>query len=156
LDAGLQEALEKETIVHTHDELLSDAQAAAVENNMRRAVVELAIAVETAAKQSFFAKSTPAGIAFSFIEGRASIRVLDLIDGVAKEAFGESFKKAHGDHYRNIDYLFRCRNKAVHRGEIVFRDDKEKLVTLNSTLLQEWWLSVDALIHWLKKHSTNL
>ena len=31
-------------------------------------------------------------------------------------AFGESFKEHSAQHYKNIDYLFRTRNKVAHMG----------------------------------------
>ena len=74
-----------------HAEILSDAQAAAFDGNIRRAVLELAIACEVFAKHTFFGGDGKASQLFEALEdrGKANVRVLDLIDigGTALRVF---------------------------------------------------------------------
>jgi hypothetical protein len=132
--------------------LLSDAQTAWFEGSLRRSVLELAICVEVLAKRQFFAKASPAGAAFDYLEDKAkiSVRVLELLDAVATEAFGSSFKKQDPDNYQRIDYLFRCRNKIAHRGELSFRDKSGKAVVVDAHLVESWWQAVQILREWLR------
>jgi hypothetical protein len=117
--------------------LLSDAQAAWFEGSLRRSVLELAICAEVMVKRRFFAKASPAGAAFDYLEDKAkvSVRILELLDAVAKEAFACSFKKQDPDNFQKIDHLFRCRNKIAHRGELSFRDDSGKAVVVDAALV---------------------
>lgn len=133
------------------EQLLSDAQSAWFEDNLRRAILELAIACEVAVKRRFFADDSPAGAAFDYLEDKAqvNVRVLELMDRVALEAFGRSFKAQHPNDYLNIDYLFRCRNKVAHRGELSFRDDTGKETTVNKKVVATWCNSAVVLKEWL-------
>jgi len=76
------------------DQLLSDAQSAALSNNIRRAVLELVISIEIVVKGAFFKQSKIAGAVFEYLEdkGRETIKVVELLDGASASAFGESFK----------------------------------------------------------------
>jgi hypothetical protein len=132
------------------EQLLSDARSAWFEKNLTRAVLELAIACEVAVKRRFFEFDTPAGAAFDYLEDKSRVRVqiVDLIHGVAQEAFGKSFKVDHAQEYDHVDHLFRCRNKVAHRGELVFRVGDTK-ITADAKRIETWWASVDALIQWL-------
>jgi len=132
--------------------LLSDAQTAWFEGNLRRAVLEMAICVEVLVKRRFFAEASPAGVAFDYLEDKAkiSVRVLELLDAVAEEAFATSYKKQEPDNYQKIDYLFRCRNKIAHRGELTFRDDSSKSVAVNLPMVESWWLAVANLMKWIQ------
>lgn len=132
--------------------LLSDAQTAWFEGGLRRSVLELAICTEVMVKRRFFAKDTAAGAAFDYMEDKAkvSIRVLDLIDAVAEEAFGASYKKQESSWFQKIDYLFRCRNKIAHRGELSFRDDLGRKVSVDAPQIAEWWCAVANLKDWLE------
>lgn len=153
-DSELQEALQNDIKTELHEELLSDAQAAVFQHNLRRGILEMAIACEVAIKQAFFSKSTPAGLTYEYLEdkGRININITELIDGVAKQVFGESFKDVNKTAYLNIDHLFRCRNKAAHRGGVIYRDDAGILHTVDFNTMREWWESVRALFRWLDTH----
>ena len=74
--------------------LLSDAQTAWFEDGLRRAVLELAICAEVMVKRRFFAAASPAGAAFDYLEDKArvSVRVLELLDPIATEAIGRSYR----------------------------------------------------------------
>lgn len=137
------------------EELLSDAQAAWFQKNLRRAVLELAICAEVMVKRTFFAKESPAGAAFDYLEdkGRISIRVLELLDVIAEEAFSRNYRKECPLGFRSIDYLFRCRNKIAHRGDLLFRDDKGAIVEADFPMVEAWWVAVLDLKNWLKSLS---
>lgn len=136
------------------DELLSDAQTAWFDSNLRRSVLELAIACEVIAKRRFFSGDSPAGIAFDYIEDktRVSIRVVDLIDSVSKEAFSRSFNDEHPTDYNNIENLFQCRNKVAHRGELTYKINNGKMSKkrdADASIVEQWWYSVVKLRGWL-------
>ena len=133
-----------------HAEILSDAQAAAFDGNIRRAVLELAIACEVFAKHTFFGSDGKASQVFEALEdrGKANVRVLDLIDIGGNAVMGKSFRILDINAYTDIDHLFRARNKVAHRGEAVFRDDKGHLHTVDAKLLNQWWRSVEKLFDW--------
>lgn len=137
-----------------YQEILSDAQNAILENNYRRAVLEMAIACEIAIKETYFKKSSLASAVYEHLEDKGSIniRLVNLIDKVAKDALGASFRELYENEFRNIDFLFRCRNKIAHRGKPVFRDDTGTRHFVNEQILIEWWKSVEILFKWLKKY----
>lgn len=153
-DEKLKQALQVQVIPKLYEELLSDAQTAIFQGNFRRAVLEMAITCEVAIKQAFFKKYSAAGAAYEYLEdkGRVNISVLELIHGAAKEAFGESFKDVCNTEYENIGFLFRCRNKIAHRGEVVYKDDAGNVHKVNLEKLKDWWKSVEMLLGWLKKY----
>jgi hypothetical protein len=132
--------------------LLSDAQTAWFEGSFRRTVIELAICCEVIVKRRFFSAATPAGAAFDYLEDKSkvSVRVLDLLDTIAFEAFDKSYRIDYPDHYKRIDTLFRCRNKVAHRGELIYRDDSGLIHEVAAPELAEWWMSVSHLRDWLK------
>lgn len=131
--------------------LLSDAQTAWFEDSLRRTVLELAICAEVMVKRRFFAAASPAGAAFDYLEDRSkvSVRVLELLDPIAAEAFARSYRTEFPDHYKRIDFLFRCRNKIAHRGELTYRDDSGQSHQATKTEVAEWWASVAHLRTWL-------
>jgi hypothetical protein len=118
-------------------------------------ILELAIGCEIMVKRTFFSQNTPAGAAFDYFEDKALVRVkvIDLIDRVASEAFGRSFKEDHPNHYKNIDYLFRCRNKIAHRGSLSYRDDSGDSQEASFDTIKDWWVSISELRCWLKEQS---
>lgn len=132
--------------------LLSDAQNSWFEGDLRHSVLSLAICTEVLAKRCFFTQDSPAGLAFDYLEDKAkvTVRVLDLIDAIAEEAFGRSYKKEDKFNYKQIDHLFRCRNKIVHRGELVYRDDSGNLIKVNASEVEIWWHAVMKLKVWIE------
>jgi len=138
LNGRLNEPVQAPTLA---EEILSDAQAAAYEGNIRRATVELAVACEVAVRQTFLSRDTAnAEALFDCLEDKARIRILELIDKDAQDAIGQSFRKAHPKDYENIEDLFTARNKAAHRGQ----------QTVTAEVLDEWWNSALTLMNWLK------
>jgi hypothetical protein len=144
-------ALQADSETELHEEILSDAQAAIVENNLRRAVLEMAISCEVAVKGAFFGRSSLGAIVCSYLEdkGRLSVRVLDLISSVARNCAGVSFKDSHPSDFTRIDHLFRCRNKVAHRGDLVFRDDSGNTIVVDKETAVQWWDSVCELLGWV-------
>lgn len=144
-------ALQDPIVPSLHEEILSDAQTALSKRDLRRAILDIAIACEIAVKRKYFAEESPAGAAFDYLEDRSrvSVRVLDLIDGISLEAFGKSFREEQPGDFRNIDHLIRCRNKIAHRGELTFRNDAADWVEVDFELVADWWNSVLALFDWI-------
>jgi hypothetical protein len=149
---ALTEFLMKPTEPSLVQTLISDAQTAWFDGHLRRAVLELAICTEILVKRKFFAEASPAGAAFDYLEDKAkvSIRVLELIDAVAAEAFSCSFKRHNLGNFHKIDYLFRCRNKIAHRGELSYRDDSGTTVAVDASIVKGWWHAVTDLKSWIE------
>ena len=139
-----------------YDQILAGAREAIFESNLRRAVVELAMACEILVKECFFSGKIPALVAIGNLEdrGKVQLRVLDLIDQVAVEVFGNSFRGEGISHFQHIDHLFRCRNKVVHKGKLAYRKDTGKEETPNEKTLRSWWESVVKLEVWIKQLPT--
>lgn len=139
------------------EELLYDAQTSIWKENVRRAVLEMALAVEVMVKKKFFGRDAAVGAAFEDLEdkGKVNVRVIDLLNSTAKAVYGESFSDTNPDEYRELDYLFRARNKVAHRGEAVFRDIHANPQVVDDAMLHLWWDVVTTLRSWLrvKRHT---
>lgn len=144
------ESIEAPKRHHLYDELLSDAQRAAFQGEIRRAVLELAIAMEVFLKHRVFGDSGTAANVFEALEdkGRIPAKVLELLEIGGLAINGKSFRKFNGQAFTDIDHLFRARNRIAHRGELKFRDDAGRLHTVNRQLLQKWWTSVESFWNW--------
>ncbi len=138
-------------------QILSDSQAAILGGNLRRGVFEMAVTCELSVKRTFFSKHSFAGDAFEYLEdkGKVKISVLEFISKVSNDVFGESFKELQPDSFECIDYLFRCRNKIAHRGELVFRDTQGTLQVVNNEMAKKWYLAVRQLLNWLQTQLDN-
>jgi hypothetical protein len=147
---ALQMALVNPVEPALYEEILSDAQTAIFEGNLRRAVLELAIASELVVEQKFLSGDSPAVAAFEYLEetARFRVRVVDFIHRVAQKAFGKSFRQDHRNDYDNIDHLFQCRNKIAHMGKLSYRD-QQNVITVDYEIVAHWWDSVIRLIDWL-------
>jgi hypothetical protein len=144
---ALQAALVNPVEPMLYEEILSDAQTALFEHNLRRAVLELAIASELVVERQFLSGDSPAVAAFEYFEAKAHFRVpvVDYINGLAKEAFGKSFLKDHPNDWHNIQNLFQCRNKIAHTGQLLYPGQPP----VNGEVVVRWWNSVMTLINWL-------
>jgi len=153
-DEKLLYTLQNDVDIEVHMEFLADAQTSVKNGELRRAILEMAIAYEVAVKGAFFAKSTTAGAAYEYLEDKSRVhtKVIELIDGVAKAAFGQSFKDDDPNAYKDIDHLFRARNKVAHRGEMIYRDDGGTEHEVDRPTLESWWASEDTLMKWIDKH----
>lgn len=147
----LQKSLGEEKDIELYQEILSDAQAAIFSGNIRRAVFEMAIVCELSTKRKYFSEGGVSGLAFDYFEdkGKIKVTVLDLISSVGEEALGESFKDKSPDDFKNIDYLFRCRNKVAHRGKTLFKDASGVVTKPDIKIVGNWYESVEALLQWL-------
>ncbi len=143
-------ALTKSRSPKLYEEILSDAQAAVFDGNVRRAVLELAIACEVFVKHTFLGGGGDTAPVYEALEdkGKLSARVLDLIEVGGTARFGKTFRLVDKDAYTDIDHLFRARNKIAHRGEAAFRDDAGRLHTVDSKVLARWWRSTQRLFEW--------
>lgn len=154
-DEKLRYVLQNDIIIELHMVFLADAQTSVMNGKLRRAVLEMAIACEVAVKGAIFANSTTAA-AYEYLEdkGRVHTKVIELIDGVAKAAFGQSFKDVDPIAYKDIDHLFRARNKVAHRGELIYRDDCGAQHNVDRPTLAAWWVSIETLVSWIDKTLT--
>lgn len=148
---SLQQALRILHEPELFEEILSDARTAIVQDNYRRAILEMAIACEIYVKQFFFSTSELSSAVFDYLEEKRKIEVgvMDLIHNISKYAFGESFKDIKKKDYRNIDYLFRARNKIAHQGQCFYKDDKGIKKDIYDDTLKAWWESINSLLSWL-------
>ncbi|MDQ3831046.1 MAG: hypothetical protein M3361_17460 [Candidatus Tectomicrobia bacterium] len=144
---SLQAALAHPREPLLYEQVLSVAQTALFEGNLRRAVLELAIASELVVEGKFLSGDSPAVKAFEYLEEKARfrVRVVDYIDGVAKEAFQKSFRRDHRKDYDHINDLFQCRNKIAHTGQLSY----EGQPSVTYEVVARWWDSVVLLIKWL-------
>lgn len=151
-DERLRYVLQNDIEIELHMMFLADTQTSIKNGKLRRAVLEMAIACEVAVKGAIFANSTTAA-AYECLEdkGRVHTRVIKLIDGFAKAAFGQSFKDVDPIAYKDIDHLFRARNKVAHRGDLTFRDDNGTQHNVDRPTLTAWWASIETLMSWIDK-----
>jgi hypothetical protein len=122
--AELSDAITRPAIYTVADELRAQARDAIFEEKLMLAVLLLAVATEVAVKMAFFKEGSLASDAFDFLENKGKIEVstTDMIQGVAKRAFGAGFRGNHPTDYKHIEYLFMCRNKVAHRGRLEYSD----------------------------------
>ena len=133
------------------EEVLSDAICAASLGNLRRAVLETALACEIAVKQALFSGSPESEAAFAYLEdkGQVSASVHSLIGEVLREATGQDFKTEEPESYKLIELLFRARNKAAHRATLKYRDHAGQWQTVDDATYREWRKAAEKLIDWL-------
>ena len=135
--------------------LQAQARDAVLANNVNLAVILLAVCAEVAIKTAYFRRDPVVSEAYDYLEEKRQVEVspIELINQVAKRAFGQSFRDAAPDASQMVDYLFRCRNKVAHRGQAVYRDHAGTLHTPNEETLLQWWSSVDRLLTWLSNQA---
>ncbi len=134
-----------------YQHIISDAQSAIFNGDLRRAVFELAVACELVVKRKYFSENNISGLAFDYFEDKGRVRatVLELISSMAEDVLNESFKSYSLIDYTNIEYLFRCRNKVAHRGNVVYKDNSGVLRSPDIGTLKEWYISACKLFAWL-------
>jgi hypothetical protein len=151
----LEKALQADStyeLYELYDELLADARDAMIQGNLRRAVLEMAIACEVATKQLFFKDATPAGDASEYLEDKSKVNVSvpELLNKVSKAVFGTGFYDSQKNDWHNIEYLFQCRNKVAHRGVLRYNDQHGTPQTVDFETLRDWWDSLETLIAWIR------
>jgi hypothetical protein len=136
------------------EQFLSDAKASIMNKNLRRAVLEMAIACEIFVKGAFFHSNELTSSVFDYLESKRKVEVsvIELLHNAAKYSLGESFKAQEPSHYKNIDFLFRARNKVAHMGKCEYRDDKGVICELYEELLVDWWNSIEKMMSWLNNN----
>lgn len=150
-EQALRNALTAGVTASIHQELLAFARDSVYEGHALKAVLLLAIAAEVAIKMTFFQQDSLASVAFDYLEEKRQVEITpkELIDKVAKRVGGSSFAEHDADAYREIDYLFRCRNKVAHRARAEFKDDAGALHQADEARLFRWWQAVESLLRWL-------
>lgn len=135
-----------------YEDFLADAQVAAFDGNVRRAVLELAIACEVAIKHTFFGQTSPGALTIEHLEDKnvLRLRVVELIHSTSKDVFGVSFRDAHKAEYLHIVEVFRCRNKIAHRGRPIYKDEDGTLHQATIDTCEKWFESVRVMVKWLK------
>lgn len=132
--------------------LRAQARDAVLLGDVNVAVLLLAVCAEVAIKSSFFRRDAVVAEAYDYLEEKRQVEVtpVELITQVARRAFGISFKEHDASACRDVEYLFRCRNKVAHRGHAIFRDQSGAQKIPDQQLLLDWWEAVDRLIQWLE------
>lgn len=143
LDKQLVSALEDDVKPELHEEFLVDAQSSLVEGNLRRGVIELAVACEIAAKYVLYPESSPAGRVVKEM-GEKGPSVPKLV---------ASFKDVDADAWHDIEYLFQCRNKAVHHGRMEYKDKHSTEKQATRSTIEGWWQSVEKLMGWIQSNA---
>lgn len=151
-DKAFARALLSPSEPRLEEQLLYDAQVSIWKENLRRAVLEMALAVEVMVKAKFFGGNVAAGAAFEHLEdrGKVNVRVIDLLHSTAKAVYGQSFRDTNPDEHKQLDHLFRARNKVAHRGKAIFRDDSGVCHQVDDAVLRHWWDVVASLRTWLR------
>jgi len=148
-DQNLQMALNGSLNIELYEEFLCNARTEIIEENYKRAVIEMAIACEVFVKKMFFSGSSVSGAVFDYLslQRKIEVSVHELINKPAKEVFGESFKDNNNIDFLSIGYLFQARNRVVHSGHCNYKDDKGNKHEVDEFVLEEWWQAISNLIH---------
>jgi hypothetical protein len=141
---ALETALQTDSRYELYEELLADARAALLQEHLKRAVLEMAIACEVTTKGVFVKKGKLTEDALE------KVPVYELLNKESKAAFGTSFFESHKKDWHNIRNLFRCRNHVAHRGILQYKDQYGTLRTADLPTLRNWWDSLTAAIAWIQ------
>ena len=133
-----------------HEKIYADAREAYIEGHFHRSVMSLAVACEVAIKTFYFSKSTPAGMAFKYLQEKQKVDVspVELIHKVAELALKQSFRDYNKKSYECIVHIFQCRNKVVHQGDLSYTLNGKE-VTPAREEIGEWLDSANKLFEWL-------
>ncbi len=134
-----------------YEKIYSDSRESFFEGHFHRTIMSLAVACEVAIKTFYFSKSTPAGMAFQYLQEKQKVVVspIELIHKIAKFVLGESFQDFDNDSYEHIDHLFRCRNKVVHQAVLSYTTKNGKEVKPDQEEIGKWLESANILFKWL-------
>ena len=133
------------------DQLRASAKDAIFEGDHLLGVLQLAVAAEVAVKTAYFRRDPIVAEAYDFLEDKRHVEVspIELVNQVAKRAFGERFSDHDANANQSLTYLFRCRNKVAHRGLAQYRDKDERLQVVDEVTIKNWWAAVTKLLTWL-------
>lgn len=146
--AGNEEQLERylanEPTVALHDEIRAEARDAIARGDLRRAIVDLAVAAELAIK-ALLLRESPAADMWTHFEqqGRLRIGVILMLEA-AEQIYSTPF-----GHMGDLKNLFMCRNQIVHHGKKRYRQNSGPWKFADRTVLASWWNAVSALVAWL-------
>jgi hypothetical protein len=133
-----------------YEKIYADSREAYIEGHFHRSVMSLAVACEVAIKTFYFSQTTPAGMAFKYLQEKRKVEVspVELIHKVAELALGQSFRDYNKKSYDCIEHLFQCRNKVVHQAALSYSLNGKE-VTPSKEEINEWLDSANRLFEWL-------
>jgi hypothetical protein len=137
------------------DQLLSDAQSAVIDGNVRRAVLEFAIGIEVLIMSTFKTINTvvPKTSLKSWSSTAKAAEVLGVLSIASKIAFGESFEQVAPQDFVILKSIFRTRNSIAHEGKCEYAMDDGTIVVVTHADLKVWWTSVLSMAKWLETKS---
>lgn len=152
-DEDLLAALHNDYNPSLYEDFLCSARTEIIEGNIRRAALEMAICCEVFVKSSLFSESVISSAVFDYLsrQRKIEVSVQELLHNPVKEAWGVSFKEECLQDWKNIGYLFNARNRVAHSGLCEFRNEKGRKLDVDEFIIEEWWISLEALISWLNK-----
>lgn len=135
-----------------HSQMLSGAVSSLFDLNLHRSVFELAISVESMVKRTFKLND---GKEYKYKSNKKNSPT-NIIEIVASEAFGKSFAEEQPKIFKNLENLFRCRNKIAHHGSLDYRDietNEQKIPNIQT--VTNWTKSVQYLEYWFLKQEVG-
>lgn len=155
-DPELIKALQNIIQPQLYEQFLSDARTEIILENYRRAVLDMAIACELFVKTTLFSTSPVSGAIFDYLalQRKIEVSIPELIHKPIKEAFGRSFKDDYPNHFKHIENIFKARNRVVHTGHCVYKDDMGNEKEVDESALEDWWQAFASLIDWFKTKSS--
>jgi hypothetical protein len=138
LEASLQGYVQSEPNVSLFEQFLSEAQGALIAGNHRRAILELAVAVEILVRYTFVAIDEVAAIQAQ----KKRQPLLKILDDALSNGSGLSFKDSNAEERASLQSLFASRNNIVHNGTY----------SATPAQIKEWWQATLTLDDWIKAH----
>lgn len=143
---ALQAFLEEPVLGPLYAELLDDSRDAYAREDLRRAIVDMAIGAELAVKEVLLSANSAGLDLWTHFEetGRLRIGVIEMIEA-AGEVSGLPFEGLD-----DLKTLFSCRDRAVHHGRLEFRARKKgPWIPADRGDAEDWWVAVQRFIDWL-------
>jgi hypothetical protein len=152
LDGRVQRSLKNDYDPKLHEELLANALNAAFSNNLRLAVIELAMACEVAIRYEIPNKTITARPPH---ERSPALRASShdettLIDTLSETGFGRGFSGDQEREYNCIQELLQCRAEVTFSGRLQYSDQQGIVHNVTSEILEAWFEATHTLIKWLK------
>jgi hypothetical protein len=136
-----EKALQVDTSYELYEELMVDARDALMQGNLRRGVLEMAMACEVVTKEFCSKKNITV----------KHETVPMILNTVLKKAIGTGFADSpNKEHWHNIEYLFQCRNNAAHGKNLGYNDKHGAPQNVDYKTFQDWWHSLETLIEWIR------
>lgn len=154
-DIDLANAIRDQIKPLPYEDILSDAQAAALQGNIRQAALELAIACEIFIRHSLFKEDSFSERVFETLDGDKKFAITYLLEDVTKGVFGESFQSSNLNDFKNLKNLLYCRNKIAHQGKAIYLENNQKQ-ELNIEVLKDWWNSFFVFVNWVNNKLASM